>query len=88
MIELTSVVISERFRCHILWIGRNLTEFYEIVIFVNSVPRYKLDGHWLMRFQINQSHYIQGWYCAILFGESSVGLAHECYFNMALFVIR
>jgi hypothetical protein len=23
-----------------------------------------------------------------VFGESSVGLAHECYFNMALFVTR
>jgi hypothetical protein len=34
---------------------RNLTEFYEIVIFVNSVPGYKLDGQWLRRFQINQS---------------------------------
>jgi hypothetical protein len=44
MIELTSVVISKRFRCHILWIWRNLTEFYEIVIFVNSVPGYKFDG--------------------------------------------
>jgi hypothetical protein len=47
-------VISKRFRCHILWIWRNLTEFYEIVTFVNSV-RYKLDGHWLRHFQINQS---------------------------------
>jgi hypothetical protein len=55
MIELTSVVISKRFRCHKLWIWRNLTEFYEIVIFVYSVPGYKLDGHWPRRFQINQS---------------------------------
>jgi hypothetical protein len=30
-------------------------EFYEIVIFVYSVPGYKLDGHWPRRFQINQS---------------------------------
>jgi hypothetical protein len=35
-------------------IWTNLTEFYEIVIFVYSVP-YKLDGHWPSRFQINQS---------------------------------
>jgi hypothetical protein len=55
MIELTLVVISEKFRCHILWIWRNLTEFYEIVIFLSSVPGYKVDGHWLRRFQINQS---------------------------------
>jgi hypothetical protein len=55
MIELTSVVISKIFRCHILWIWRNLAEFYEIVIFVYSVPGYKLDGHWPRRFQINQS---------------------------------
>jgi hypothetical protein len=33
-----------------------LNKFYEIVIFVNSVPGgYKLDGNWLRRFQINQS---------------------------------
>jgi hypothetical protein len=48
LIEFTLVVISKRFRCHILWIWRNLTEFYETV--VNSVPGYKLDGHWLSRF--------------------------------------
>jgi hypothetical protein len=53
MIELSLLVISKTFRCHIIW--RNLTEFYEIVIFVYSVPGYKLDGHWPRRFQINQS---------------------------------
>jgi hypothetical protein len=55
-IECTSVVISSKIlRYHILWIWRNLTEFNEIVNFVYSVPRYKLDGHWPKRFQINQS---------------------------------
>jgi hypothetical protein len=58
MIELTSVVISKRFRCHILWIWRDLTEFYEMVIFVNSVPGYKLDGHWLRCFHINSNQTI------------------------------
>jgi hypothetical protein len=30
-------------------------EIYEIVIFVYSVPGYKLDGHWPRCFQISQS---------------------------------
>jgi hypothetical protein len=89
MIELTSVVISKKFRCHILWLWRNLTKFYEIMIFVNSVPRYKLDGHWLRRFQINQS--VIALHSSLVLHNivwgSSVCLAHECYFKMVLFVI-
>jgi hypothetical protein len=44
---------SKRFRCHPY--RCNLTEFNELVVFVNSVPRCMLDGHWLRRFRIHQS---------------------------------
>jgi hypothetical protein len=69
---------------------KKFNQFYEIVIFVNSVPGYKLDGHWLKRFQINQSVIALHSRLVLrnIVGESSIGMAHECYFKMALFVMR
>jgi hypothetical protein len=90
MIERTLAVMSERFQCHISGNRLNCTEFNDLVVFVNSVPQCKLDGHWLRHFRINQSVIALHSRLAlrnIVWGKYSVGLAHECYFNMALFVI-
>jgi hypothetical protein len=53
------------------------SSFMKLWFFVNSVPWYKLDGHWLRRFQINQSvialhSRLYIYYCAIYFGRKVV----------------